>query len=142
MVAGLASITPASGFVGPVGALIIGFLSGLVCQWFVTFIKMKLRIDDSLDVFAVHGVGGALGTLLAAFLATEAFGGLGLAEGVTATGQFGVQLLGVVAVGVWSAVASFVILKLVAAVTPLRVGEQDELEGLDIVAHGESGYEL
>ena len=142
MVAGLASITPASGFVGPLGAVIIGLLSGLVCQWFVTFIKMKLRIDDSLDVFAVHGVGGALGTLLAAFLATEAFGGLGLAEGTTAAGQFGVQLLGVVAVGLWSALASFVILKVVSAVTPLRVDEQAELEGLDIVAHGESGYEL
>ena len=142
MVAGLASITPASGFVGPVGAVIIGLLSGFICQWFVTFIKMKLRIDDSLDVFAVHGVGGALGTLLAAFLATEAFGGLGLAEDTTAFGQFGVQLLGVVAVGAWSAVASFIILKIVGVITPLRVDEQTELEGLDIVAHGESGYEL
>ena len=100
MVAGLATITPASGFVGPIGAVIIGLLGGYVCQWVTAYIKQVRRIDDSLDVFAVHGVGGILGTLLTAFLATEAFGGLGIAVEESALGQFGVQVLGVVAVGV------------------------------------------
>ena len=103
MVAGLASITPASGSVGPIGALIIGLLGGYVCQWVTAYIKQVRHIDDSLDVFAVHGVGGMLGTLLTAFLATEAFGGLGIAVEGSTLAQFGVQLLGVVAVGVWSA---------------------------------------
>ena len=142
MVAGLASITPASGFVGPVGALIIGFAGGLICQFAVGWIKNVVKIDDSLDVFAVHGVGGALGTLLTAFLATGMFGGLGLAEGAGMSGQFIVQLTGVVAVLVWSAVASYVIIKLVSAICGLRVSEEEELEGLDLVAHGERGYDL
>ena len=141
MVAGLASITPASGFVGPLGALIIGLLGGLLCFWAVTLIKQRFKIDDSLDVFAVHGVGGGLGTLLTAFLATEAFGGLGLAEGTSAGGQFAIQALGVLAVALWSAVATFVLVKIVQTIVPLRVSKDEEIEGLDIVAHGERAYE-
>jgi ammonium transporter, Amt family len=142
MVAGLASITPASGFVGPIGAVIIGLLGGYVCQWVTAYLKQVRRIDDSLDVFAVHGVGGMLGTLLTAFLATEAFGGLGIAVEGSALGQFGVQLLGVVAVGVWSVALTYGIAKVVGAMVPLRVSEVVELEGLDVNIHGERAYDL
>ena len=142
MVAGLASITPASGFVGPAGALIIGLAGGLVCFAAVVFIKRVAMIDDSLDVFAVHGVGGVLGTLLTAPLAGTAFGGMGLAEGMTVAGQLWVQLVGVAAVGLWSAVVTFLVVKAIALAVPLRVAEDVEVEGLDINAHGERAYEL
>ena len=142
MVAGLASITPASGFVGPIGALIIGLVGGYVCQWVTTYLKQVRHIDDSLDVFAVHGVGGVLGTLLTAFLALEALGGLGIAVDSGALVQFGVQLLGVVAVGVWSVALTYGIVKLVGALVPLRVSEVVELEGLDVNIHGERAYDL
>jgi Amt family ammonium transporter len=142
MVAGLATITPASGFVGPAGALIIGVTAGIVCQYLTTWIKQSIKIDDSLDVFAVHGVGGVLGTLMVAFLATAAFQGLGLAEGATVGSQLGVQAIGVVSVAVWSAVATYVIIKVADAMFGLRVSEEDEIEGLDITAHGERGYDL
>lgn len=141
-IAGLATITPASGFVGPAGALIIGLLAGIVCQWMTTWIKQTIRIDDSLDVFAVHGVGGALGTILVSFLALETFQGLGLADGMTVGTQLGVQAIGIVAVAVWSAVASFIIVKIAGAIFGLRVPDEDEIEGLDITAHGERGYDL
>jgi Amt family ammonium transporter len=142
MVAGLASITPASGFVGPIGALIIGLLGGYVCQWVTAYLKQVRHIDDSLDVFAVHGVGGVLGTLLTAFLALETLGGLGIAVESGAFAQFGVQLLGVVAVGAWSAVLTYGIIKLVGGLVPLRVSEVVELEGLDVNIHGERAYDL
>jgi Amt family ammonium transporter len=142
MVAGLATITPASGFVGPVGALIIGVVAGIVCQWMTTWIKQTVRIDDSLDVFAVHGVGGALGTIMVSFLATATFQGLGLADGMTVGKQLGVQAIGIVSVAVWSAVASYVIIKIADAMFGLRVPEEDEIEGLDITSHGERGYDL
>ena len=142
MVAGLASITPASGFVGPLGAIIIGIVGGAVCQWVTAMFKQRLKIDDSLDVFAVHGVGGIIGTLLVAFLALPGFGGLGLPEGQTATGQLIVQITGLLAVGVWTAILTFIIIKIVGAVAGLRVSEEVEIEGLDISAHGERGYEL
>jgi ammonium transporter, Amt family len=142
MVAGLASITPASGFVGPIGALIIGLLGGYVCQWVTTYLKQARHIDDSLDVFAVHGVGGMLGTLLTAVLATEAFGGLGIAVEGSALAQLGVQLLGVIAVGVWSVALTYGIAKVVGALVPLRVSEVVELEGLDVNIHGERAYDL
>ncbi len=142
MVAGLASITPASGFVGPVGAIIIGIAGGAICQLVTTLFKQTLKIDDSLDVFAVHGVGGIIGTLLVAFLATPTFGGLGLAEGMTASSQFGVQVIGLVAVGVWTAILTFIIIKVVGLIVGLRVSEEVEIEGLDITVHGERGYEL
>jgi len=142
MVAGLATITPASGFVGPMGALIIGLAGGLVCYYAVGLIKHKLKIDDSLDVFAVHGVGGAIGTLLVAFLVDTSFGGDGLAKGMTMGSQFGVQLTGLIAVLVWSLVASFILVKFVQALVGLRVSDDEELEGLDVTTHGETGYNL
>jgi Amt family ammonium transporter len=142
MVAGLASITPASGFVGPIGALIIGLIGGYVCQWVTAYLKQVRQIDDSLDVFAVHGVGGVLGTLLTAFLALEAFGGLGIVVDTGAVAQLGVQVLGVLAVGVWSAALTYGIVKVVGAMVPLRVSEVVELEGLDVNIHGERAYDL
>jgi ammonium transporter, Amt family len=142
MVAGLASITPASGFVGPIGALIIGLVGGLVCQWVTAHLKQVRHIDDSLDVFAVHGVGGMLGTLLTAFLAAEALGGLGIVVDAGVLAQFGVQLTGVVVVGVWSAALTYGIVKMVGALVPLRVSEVVELEGLDVNIHGERAYDL
>jgi Amt family ammonium transporter len=142
MVAGLASITPASGFVGPMGALVIGLVGGLVCFLATVYIKRVVKIDDSLDVFAVHGVGGALGTILAGVFAATGLGGMGLAEGTTMAGQVLVQILGVAVVAVWSGVVTFVIVKIIGLVVTLRVSEEDEIEGLDIVAHGERAYEL
>ncbi len=142
MVAGLASITPASGFVGPVGAVIIGIAGGAICQWVTALMKQRIRLDDSLDVFAVHGVGGIIGTVLVAFLATPMFGGLGLPEGQTAMGQLVVQLTGLLAVGLWTAILSFIIIKIVGAIAGLRVSDEVEIEGLDITVHGERGYEL
>ena len=140
MVAGLATITPASGFVGPLGALVLGGLAGLLCQFAVGWVKTLMKIDDSLDVFAVHGVGGILGTLSTAFLAHEALGGGGLAEGTTMLSQFGVQLLGVVAVVAWTGAATFAIIKVLKPITGLRVDAETEIEGLDINTHGERGY--
>jgi Amt family ammonium transporter len=141
-IAGLATITPASGFVGPVGGLALGILAGCVCYVMVMVIKYRFQIDDSLDVFAVHGVGGMTGTLLTGFFALPALGGLGLAEGMTAGKQLWVQFIGVVAVAVWTGVVTMVIVKLTAAVTPLRVSDDVETEGLDITTHGERGYNL
>ncbi len=140
MVAGLATVTPASGFVGIPGGIILGLAGGVVCYLAVDLIRFKLKIDDSLDVFAVHGVGGILGSLLVAFLATPTFAGLGLADGVTAGQQFMVQFAGVAITAIWTAVASYIILKLVGMVTPLRVDNQTEIEGLDLAQHGERGY--
>ena len=146
MVAGLGTITPASGFVGPGGALVIGILAGIVCFSATQFVKRVLKIDDSLDVFPVHGVGGILGTLLAGiFSATSlgVFSGYGFAEGIeTMGGQFSVQAIGVLATLVFTAVVTWIILKVVEATVGLRVGEDQEIEGLDIVLHEERGYDL
>ena len=141
-IAGLASITPASGFVGPVGAVVIGVAAGFICQWFATWIRTTCKIDDSLDVFAVHGVGGIIGTLLVAVFATKQFGGLGLAEGATMGSQLLVQITGIVSVAILSGVATWVIAKVVLGLTGLRVSEEEEIDGLDISAHGERGYDL
>ena len=140
MVAGLATITPASGYVGVPGGLILGLSGGILCYLAVDFIRGKLQIDDSLDVFAVHGVGGILGSLLVAFLATSTFSGLGLAEGQTAGSQFLIQLKGTALTVAWTAVFTYLILKLTAFFTPLRVDEEEEIEGLDLRSHGEKGY--
>jgi Amt family ammonium transporter len=141
MVAGLGTITPASGFVGPAGALIIGLTAGVVCYSATAFLKHTLKIDDSLDVFPVHGMGGVIGTLLAGvFVGT--LGGIGLAEGMTMGGQVWVQFVGVTATFVYCAVFSWIILKLVDAVIGLRVSEEEETQGLDIVLHDETGYNL
>ena len=140
MVAGLATVTPASGFIGVPGGLILGLAGGVACYVAVDLIRVRLKIDDSLDVFAVHGVGGILGSLLVAYLALPAFGGLGLADGVTAGSQFMVQLSSVAITVLWTGIASYVILKVIGAMIGLRVDQQDEIEGLDLSQHGERGY--
>ena len=140
MVAGLATVTPASGFIGVPGGLILGVAVGVACYLAVDIIRARLRIDDSLDVFAVHGVGGILGSLLFAWLSLPAFGGVGLADGVTSDSQFLVQLWSVGITVLWTGITSYVILKLIDLITGLRVDQQDEIEGLDLSQHGERGY--
>jgi len=142
MVAGLGTITPASGFVGPMGGVIIGISGGIICYFATQLIKSRLKIDDSLDVFPVHGVGGALGTLLAAVFVSVTWGGAGYADGMNLGSQLGVQALGVVVTGVYAGVVSYLLLKLVALIVPLRVDDDTEQQGLDVVQHGETGYNL
>ncbi len=145
MVAGLGTITPASGFVGPAGALVIGVSAGAVCFFATLTLKQVLKIDDSLDVFPVHGVGGMLGTLAAGIFASDQLGlfsGQGLAEGMTIGSQLGVQATGIVATAGYTAIATWVILKVVGMMVELRVNEEDETQGLDIVGHNETGYDL
>jgi Amt family ammonium transporter len=141
-IAGLASITPASGYVGPGAALIIGIAGGAICYLMVGVVKRRFKIDDSLDVFAVHGVGGATGVLLTAVLVDAALGGAGLAEGRSMGGQAVIQLTGIAATLLWSLVVSFVIAKVVQAVTGLRVSAETEEQGLDLRIHGERGYNM
>ena len=146
MVAGLGTITPASGSVGPAGAVVIGLSAGVVCYFATNFIKQKLKIDDSLDVFPVHGVGGALGTILAGvFCSTQLgiFSGNGFSDGVTSMGsQISIQLTGVVATVIYTAVMSFILFKAVDFTIGLRIDEEDETQGLDLVLHNERGYDL
>ncbi len=142
MVAGLGTITPASGFVGPLGGVIIGLCGGTVCYFATQWIKNGLKIDDSLDVFPVHGVGGALGTILAAVFVSAALGGFGFEEEMNTFSQLKVQVIGVLATGLYTAVVSYVLLKLVALVCPLRADAETEQQGLDVVQHGETGYNL
>jgi Amt family ammonium transporter len=145
MVAGLGTITPASGFVGPAGGLLIGISAGFVCFYATMFIQHTLKIDDSLDVFPVHGVGGALGTIMAGVLVSSELGlfsGMGLAEGMTISSQLMVQIIGVVAVGVYTAIVTYVILKIIDRITGLRVTEEEETSGLDVEYHNERGYDL
>ena len=139
-IAGLASITPASGFVGPLGALIIGGSAGIICYVLVSFVKNTLRVDDSLDVFAVHGAGGVLGILLVSFLIDSNIGGAGYSEGMSASSQLNVQLIGIGSVFAWSIIASLIIIVIVKALTGLRVEDSYEEEGLDISSHGETNY--
>jgi ammonium transporter, Amt family len=141
-VAGLATITPAAGTVGPGGAIIIGVLAGIICFWSVGLIKGTLKIDDSLDVFAVHGVGGMTGSLLLAIFASESFGGVGYAEGAGMASQLWVQLKGVAIVAVYSAVVTLIIGYMVSMVLPMRVSEDQERDGLDIASHGERAWDL
>jgi Amt family ammonium transporter len=141
-IAGLATITPASGYVGPFGALVIGVVSAIICYCVVHLVKMRLMVDDALDVFAVHGVGGMTGTLLTAVLMPVALGGVGYAEGVTMGSQFAVQVTGVIVAGVWSGVASLILIKLTQALVGLRVGRDAETQGLDLTSHGEAGYNV
>jgi len=148
-VAGLVAITPAAGFVGPMGALAIGAAAGLVCLWGVTGLKKMLGSDDSLDVFGVHGVGGILGALLTGIFADPALGGTGVwdyvANAVTPdysiSSQLWIQAQGVITTVIWSGVVSFIAFKLIDMVIGLRVKEDEEREGLDISSHGESAYE-
>jgi Amt family ammonium transporter len=141
-IAGLAAITPASGSVGPLGGIVLGLVGGAICYFAVSFVKTRLRIDDALDVLAVHGVGGATGTLLVAFLASFGSGSAGLAQGVTTGGQFATQALGVGAAGLWSAAATAAIVFAVRAAVGLRAGTEAETEGLDFAHHGETAYRL
>lgn len=147
MVAGLGTITGASGFVGPAGALVIGIVAGSVCFMATTWLKTVMKIDDSLDVFPVHGVGGILGTLLAGvFSATSLglFSGFGFAEGITSmAGQLKVQFIGVLATVAYTAIVSYTILKIVSLLTKgLRVTDEQEIQGLDIHMHEERGYDI
>jgi len=145
MVAGLGTITPASGFVGPAGGLVIGMMAGFVCFNATMYLKQKLHIDDSLDVFPVHGVGGALGTILAGvFVSSQlgVFSGQGYAEGMTMLSQVGVQAIGVVATASYAAFITFVLLKIIDALLGLRITEDQETEGLDLNQHNERGYDM
>ena len=147
MVAGLGTITPASGYVGPGGALIIGLCAGVVCFFMTQLIKRVWKIDDSLDVFPVHGVGGVLGTILAGiFASTElgVFSGQGFAEGINSIGeQLGVQFIGVIVTFVYTAVVTYILLKITGVLTAgLRVTKEEEMVGLDISLHEEDGYKL
>jgi Amt family ammonium transporter len=126
-IAGLASITPASGYVGPVAALLIGGVAGILCQEMVLLVKNRLGVDDTLDVFAVHGVGGIFGTVMVAVLGA---------------GSWAAQLGGLAVVGIWTTLASWTLIKLCARVTPLRVDLETEVNGLDLSVHGERAYEL
>jgi Amt family ammonium transporter len=145
LIAGLGTITPASGFVGPAGALVIGVVAGIVCFNAVIWIKQKLKIDDSLDVFPVHGVGGIIGTLMAGIFASNELGifsGQGLAEGMNISSQVWVQLIGVIATFAWTAIISYIILIIIDKTLGLRVSMDEEEQGLDIVSHEERGYDL
>ena len=145
MVAGLGTITPASGFVGPGGALVIGLSAGVICYYATQAIKQRWKIDDSLDVFPVHGVGGILGTLLAGIFASDALGvfsGQGYNEGMNMASQVQVQIVGIVATFVYTAIVTFVLLKLVDAMLGLRIDDEDETMGLDLAEHDERGYDL
>ncbi|NOT84730.1 MAG: ammonium transporter [Methylococcaceae bacterium] len=140
MVAGLGTITPASGFVGPAGALFIGITAGVVCFYATQFVKRTLKIDDSLDVFPVHGVGGIVGSLLTGVFAASSLGGMGLPEGVTILSQLSVQALAVLVTILWSAGFSWIILKTLQKTIGIRVNPDDEMQGLDITLHEETGY--
>lgn len=140
MVAGLGTITPASGFVGPAGALVIGITAGALCFVATQLMKRKLKIDDSLDVFPVHGVGGIVGSLLTGVFAASSMGGLGLADGVSIMDQVGVQALAVGVTMLWSGFFSYLILKVLDLLIGLRVTKDQEQQGLDIATHEETGY--
>ena len=138
MVAGLGTITPASGYVGPMGALFIGVSAGLICYEATQYIKKVLKIDDSLDVFPVHGVGGILGTILTGVFASASFGGMGLENSIST--QVFIQIIGVVFTIIWCGFFTYIILKLVDNLLGLRISEEEEETGIDLVEHGEKGY--
>jgi Amt family ammonium transporter len=141
-VAGLATVTPAAGYVGPLGAMIMGALGGIVCFYAVLLIKQKFKVDDSLDVFAVHGVGGILGSLIFPLFILTQLGGPGYEDGVTLTGQLMSQAIGVGVVALLSGVATWLIAFILSYAIPMRVDEEAEHDGLDLHSHGERGWEL
>ena len=141
-VAGLVAITPAAGFVGPMGALALGIISGVACFYTATKLKRALGYDDALDCFGVHGVGGVVGAILTGVFVSSTFGGSGLEEGVTIGAQVFKQILGVVVTIVFTSIVTLIILKIVDAVVGLRVSEEQETQGLDIAQHDERGYSL
>jgi Amt family ammonium transporter len=143
MVAGLATITPAAGSVGPEGALLIGLMAGSICFYATQAVKGVFGIDDSLDVFPVHGVGGIIGIIMVSFLGVQGgFLGSSAGEEWVPMEQLMIQLKGIVVIGLWTAIASWVILKFIGSFTSLRVTEEEEYEGLDVVEHEERGYDL
>ena len=141
-IAGLATVTPAAGFISPGGALVFGVAAVAACYPMIQLVKKRLQIDDSLDVFAVHGIGGMTGSLLLAVFISPALGGSGYAEGKTMLSQLAAQAVGVGAVAIWSAIATGIIAVGVSLFFPMRVGEDEEREGLDITSHGERAWEL
>jgi Amt family ammonium transporter len=148
-VAGLVAITPAAGFVGPMGSIVLGLIAGLLCLWGVNGLKRMLGMDDTLDVFGVHGVGGILGALLTGVFAAPSLGGTGIydyvankvADDYSIAGQLWIQLQGVLTTVIWSGVVAFIAYKIVDVIVGLRVPEEEEREGLDITSHGETAYE-
>jgi Amt family ammonium transporter len=141
-IAGLATVTPAAGFISPGAAIVFGIVAACLCYPMIQLIKQKLKIDDSLDVFAVHGVGGITGAIMLALFISPSLGGAGYAEGMGMGSQFLAQILGVGVVALWSAVASVILALMVSIVLPMRVSEDAEREGLDIDSHGERAWEL
>jgi ammonium transporter, Amt family len=140
MVAGLVAVTPAAGFIGPIGAIVLGVVASAFCYFFVQVVKERFGYDDSLDVFGVHGIGGIVGAIATGFLASTALGGVGYAEGVTMGAQVIVQLKAVCVTIVWCGVVSFILYKLVDMIVGLRVAPEIEREGLDLSEHGERAY--
>jgi len=141
-IAGLATVTPAAGFIAPGTAILLGLLAAALCYGAIQVVKHRLHIDDSLDVFAVHGLGGMLGSLLLGVFLSTSMGGTGYAQGMTMASQLGGQALAVVVVALWSAVATAIIALGVSLFMPMRVGEDHERDGLDIASHGERAWEL
>ena len=139
VVAGLVAVTPASGFVGPAGALLIGIAAGVACFWATFLLKRRFEVDDSLDVFSVHAVGGTVGALLTGVLAGT-LGGTGYSEGMNVLTQLGVQFIGVAATVIWCAIVSWFLLKILDMTLGLRVDEDQEAQGLDLTEHGETSY--
>ncbi|OYU49932.1 MAG: ammonia channel protein [Rhizobiales bacterium PAR1] len=142
VIAGLATVTPASGFIGPMGGLILGVAGSVVCFACVDLIKHRLKIDDSLDVFAVHGVGGILGTALVAFLAHPAMGGVGYGKDGSMSQQLATQFIGIGATVLWSAIATVGIVLVTKAIVGLRMAPEEIYDGLDMASHGERAYSL
>jgi ammonium transporter, Amt family len=140
MIAGLVAVTPAAGFIGPVGAIVLGIIASAVCYFFVQVVKEKFGYDDSLDVFGIHGIGGIVGAIGTGFLASTAFGGGGYPDGVTMAGQVVTQIKAVGVTIIWCGVVSFILLKLVDMIVGLRVSPETEREGLDLAEHGERAY--
>ncbi|MFM8500248.1 MAG: ammonium transporter [Chakrabartia sp.] len=141
-IAGLATVTPAAGYVGPIGAIALGLIGSSLCFAMVQVVKLKWQIDDSLDVFAVHGVGGIVGSLLMPVFFATSLGGVGFSEGVTLAGQLKAQAIGVWVAALWTAVMTIIAAWGVARIIPMRVDEEAEHDGLDLHSHGERGWEL
>ena len=142
VIAGLATVTPAAGSIGPGAAILLGILGSVVCYGAIQLVKNRMGIDDSLDVFAVHGVGGMLGALMVAVFMAQSFGGTGYGEGVTMGSQFASQAISIGVVALWSAVGTAILALMVSMVFPMRASEDEEVEGLDISSHGERAWEL
>lgn len=140
MVAGLVAVTPAAGFIGPVGAIVLGIIASVICYWFVAVVKIKLGYDDSLDVFGVHGIGGIVGAIGTGFFASPSLGGMGYGEGVTMGGQVFTQIEAVVITILWTGIVSAILFKIVDVIIGLRPEQDVEAQGLDITSHGEVAY--